>query len=84
MTEKGEENEAFVKEVNRSGTLWLRGLPAAGKTTLANILHRKLKELGKFKFQKRLVFRVNPSLFLKIILYNALTLQLTKLYLMEN
>jgi adenylylsulfate kinase-like enzyme len=54
MTEKGGENEAFVKEVNRSGTLWLRGLPAAGKTTLANILHKKLKELGEFKFEKRL------------------------------
>ena len=29
------------------GTLWLTGLPAAGKTTLANIIHQKLKGLGK-------------------------------------
>ena len=29
------------------GTLWLTGLPAAGKTTLANIIHQKLKGLGE-------------------------------------
>jgi hypothetical protein len=69
MNEKGGENETFVKEVNHSGTLWLRGLPAAGKTTLANILHKKLKELGEFKFEKRLVFRINSGSLLKIMLY---------------
>jgi adenylylsulfate kinase-like enzyme len=33
------------------GTIWLTGLPAAGKTTLANILHQKLKQLGKFEYK---------------------------------
>ena len=29
------------------GTLWLRGMPAAGKSTLAQILHKKMRELGE-------------------------------------
>ncbi len=34
---------------------------------------------GTSMYKKRLVSRINPSLLLKIILYNTLTLQLTKI-----
>ena len=33
------------------GTLWLRGMPAAGKSTLAKILHEKMRELGELIFE---------------------------------
>jgi len=30
----------------KQGTIWLTGLPGSGKTTLANILHQKLRNIG--------------------------------------
>ena len=47
MSQSNGFDENRDKEVFNRGTLWLTGLPASGKTTLANILHKQLKECGE-------------------------------------
>jgi adenylylsulfate kinase-like enzyme len=45
----GHTSEKSASHVKSKGTIWLTGLPGAGKTTLANILHQKLKAKGEHK-----------------------------------
>ena len=39
-------NHSYFLDVTQ-GTVWLTGMPGAGKTTLANILHQKLRNIGE-------------------------------------